>query len=72
MTKRHRIAAAILLTGTVLAIASCTGSPEPADLVLRNGDITTLDAGLPQARAIAVKGGAIAAVCASDEEAERW
>ena len=72
MTKRHRIAAAIMLTGTVLAFASCAGSPEPADLVLRNGDITTLDAGLPRARAIAVKGGAIAAVCASDEEGERW
>jgi len=72
MMKRHRIAAAILLTGTALALAACAGSPEPADLVLRNGDITTLDAGLPQARAIAVKGDAIAAVCAGDEEAERW
>jgi len=72
MTQRHRIAAAILITGMALALVSCAGSPEPADLVLRNGDITTLDAGLPQARAIVVKGGAIAAVCAVDEEAERW
>ena len=65
-----RTAAAVLVLG--LTLASCAGRKEPADLVLVNGDVTTLDAAAPKARALAVKGDTIMAVCASDKEAEAY
>ncbi|MGH9751129.1 MAG: amidohydrolase [Candidatus Polarisedimenticolia bacterium] len=51
-----------------LAAAAVTGSGcatrrgEPADLVLHNGTVVTFDPAKPEARAIAVRGGSIAAV----------
>jgi len=65
-----RAGAAILALG--LALASCADRKEPAGLVLVNGDFTTLDDALPNARALAIKGDAIAAVCATDKDAEDW
>lgn len=71
----------LLLLGSVLSI-DCGSGPEPrpaeaaqalpkADLVLIGGTVETLDAALPNATAIAVKGGKIARV-GSDEEIKRW
>ena len=42
----------------------------PADLVLINGDIHTLDTARPEARALVIKGNTIAAVCLRDAEAK--
>ena len=46
-------------------------SPQPADLVLRNGKIVTMNARQPSAQAIAVRGDKITAV-GSDADAARW
>jgi len=59
-----RRAAASLL----LALAACSGEPEnPADLVLTNGKIVTVDVAVPEAQALAVKDGRILAVGTSEE-----
>jgi len=63
-------------TTTVLlfsGLLSCAGTPpeEPADLVLRNGKIVTVDQTRPQAQALAAKNGLIVAV-GSDEELEPY
>ncbi|HLE72126.1 MAG TPA: amidohydrolase [Vicinamibacteria bacterium] len=63
-------------TTTVLlfsGLLSCAGTPpeEPADLVLRNGKIVTVDETRPQAQALAAKDGLIVAV-GSDEELEPY
>ncbi len=44
---------------------------QPADLVLRNGKIVTMNSALPAAQAIAVRGDRIAAL-GSDRDAQRW
>jgi len=64
--------AAALVTGLGLTSASCSKKAVLADLLLLNGEITTMEAARPEARAIAVKGEAIVAVCASDQEARRY
>lgn len=48
----------LALLGLALMVG-CTSSPEPADLVLRNGTIYTLDPAQPQAEAVAVRDGKI-------------
>lgn len=60
-----RISALALL----LAAGAC--APRPADLVLRNGKIVTVDARRPEAQAIAVSGYTISAV-GSNEEIARY
>jgi len=45
---------------------------DPADLVLMNGDIWTVDSNNPSATALAISGNRIAAVCQSDEEAGKY
>ncbi|MCI0433756.1 MAG: amidohydrolase [Gemmatimonadetes bacterium] len=52
-------------------IAACEASPpvEPADLVLTNGRIVTVDDAVPGAEAVAVRGGLIVAVGSSEEMA---
>lgn len=57
---------------TLISIAACEPSPtvEPADLVLVNGKVVTVDPSLPQAQAVAVKGYLIQAV-GSDREIRR-
>lgn len=66
--------AALLAAGFAAAalLASCATKVPPADLVLVNGDFTTLEADVPAARALAVRGDTIVAVCAGDEEARRY
>jgi hypothetical protein len=44
---------------------------QPADLVLRNGKIVTMNAAAPSAEAVAVRGDKIAAL-GSDRDAQRW
>jgi predicted amidohydrolase YtcJ len=55
--------------GLLLAVGAC--APKPADLVLRNGKVVTVDAQRPEAQAIAVSGYTIAAV-GSNEEIARY
>lgn len=51
-----------------LFASACGSEPEnPADLVLVNGKVVTVDDALPEAQALAVKGGRILAVGSSDE-----
>ncbi len=56
---------------TILAVASACGRPEPADLVLRNGKIVTVDSQVPLAQAVAIKGHTILAV-GSDRRIGRY
>jgi len=62
---------AFILGVSSLFAAACNQPPrlsvEPADLVLRNGRIVTLDDDVPQAQALASKGGRILAVGGNDE-----
>ncbi len=57
----------------LLFAAGCSQAPprEPADLVLRNGKVVTVDESRPEASAVAVRGGTIVAV-GSDEEIEAY
>jgi len=51
----------------VLSVASTSAqTPQPATLVLRNGKIVTVDASIPEAQAIAVRGDRIAAIGTND------
>ncbi len=51
----------------------CEGErAEPADLVLRNAFIYTVDASNPTAEALAVTGNKITAVCRTDKEVEKY
>src|SRR5262249_46540585 len=59
-----RALALVALTGAIL-------SAQPADLVLRNGKIVTLNAAQPSVQAIAVRDGKISAMGA-DSAAQRW
>mgnify|MGYP001597804101 CR=1 FL=1 len=68
---RRPIRLAILILSLGTALAACAKKTPPADLVLVNGDFTTMEAEVPEARALAVQGDMIAAVCASDKEAEK-
>ena len=53
------------------SLTACTPKPEPADLVLLNGDIWTVDEANPTAKALVVAGNKITAVCQSDTEAKK-
>jgi len=60
----------VLLPVTILAFAVSLQS-QPADLVLRNGKIVTMNAAAPTAQAIAVRAGKITALGA-DSAASQW
>jgi predicted amidohydrolase YtcJ len=62
-------ARAVVLVATAVAALSAQ-SPAPADLILHNATVNTVDASRPSARAIAVRGSTIAAV-GSDEDVLR-
>jgi predicted amidohydrolase YtcJ len=67
--------APIACFGLVLALLGspgCAKKPAPADLVLLNGDVYTVDPDMPRARAVVINGNKITAVCASDREARRY
>ena len=55
-----------------LTAAQTQPTAEPATLVLRNGKIVTVDAALPEARAIAIRGDRIQALSATDEGIQRY
>ena len=53
---------ALVATCTATALIGCASDVEPADLVLRNGKIVTVDSQRPEAQALAVVGDRIVAV----------
>jgi predicted amidohydrolase YtcJ len=59
----------LAICGALLFLSRCASQPsqEPADLVLRNGKIVTVDEARPEASAVAVRGGKIAAVGTNEE-----
>ena len=57
----RRVSSKIWLLG-VMVLAGCASDVEPADLVLRNGKIVTVDDAQPEAEALAVVGDRIVAV----------
>ncbi|MGB9005152.1 MAG: amidohydrolase family protein, partial [Candidatus Aminicenantales bacterium] len=59
-----------LLLITFILVAIFQKKIAPADLVLINGDIHTLDPARPEAMALVVRGNRIAAVCLTDAEAK--
>jgi len=56
---------------TASAAVAAAAFAQPADLVLRNGKIVTVNRAMPQAQAITVRGDKIAAL-GSDRDAEQW
>jgi predicted amidohydrolase YtcJ len=63
----------VALLPAVLLLASCYGRVhEKADIVLKNGEIYTMEASQPWARAVAIKGNTIAAVLDNDQQADAW
>ncbi len=59
----------ILFSGWMLA--GCSPKPEPADLVLRNARVVTIDKEQPRAEAIAFRGEKIVAVT-TDSKIDKW
>ncbi len=51
----------------LILMANCAPTVEPADLVLRNGKLVTVDPNRPEAQALAVRGDTIVAVGAEEE-----
>jgi predicted amidohydrolase YtcJ len=56
----------------VAAILVSCAERTPADLVLLNGEFTTMEPDAPAARALVIRGDTIAAVCADEKEARRY
>ncbi len=61
----------------ILSLFGCTKEKEeeilpPADLVLLNGDIYTVNPDNPEARALVITDNKITAVCSSDEQARKY
>ncbi len=69
MTARMR--QVCMASAVVAASTACTPPIEPADLVLRHGRIVTMDDVMPEAQALAARGGRIVAV-GRDAEMERY
>jgi predicted amidohydrolase YtcJ len=64
----HALRLPVLITfAAALALAGCGPKPEPADLVLTNGKIVTLEQAKPEVQALAARGGVIAALGTSKE-----
>jgi predicted amidohydrolase YtcJ len=61
------MAAVLLLTVAACCLITCSLGVEPADLVLLDGKIVTVDDEIPEAEALAVRGGRIVAVGGSNE-----
>ncbi len=64
----------VLMRFSLFAVAAALGASafaQPADLVLRNGKIVTMNPAAPAAQALAVRGDKIAAL-GSDSDASKW
>ncbi len=59
----------LLIPGIIslMLVTACGDRPQPADLVLRNGKIVTVDPAKPEAQALAVRGTRVQAVGTDDE-----
>src|SRR5438876_227629 len=66
-----RLFGAILILAGVALLGAQTPAVRPADLVLRNGKIVTVDDARPDAQAIAINGDTITAV-GSNQEIDRY
>jgi len=64
-----RTSQTFLALSAMLALTRCASPPaqEPADLVLRNGKVVTVDESRPEASAVAIRGGTIVAVGSNEE-----
>src|SRR5262249_26463479 len=56
---------------SLAALLTAAAFAQPADLVLRNGKIVTMNAAAPAAQALAVRGGKIAAI-GTDTQSQQW
>jgi predicted amidohydrolase YtcJ len=54
-----------------IVVVGCSSQPTPAELILVNGKLVTVDADRPEAQALAASGGRIVAV-GTDEQIERY
>ena len=70
--RRRSASNALGFTAFIALIAACESRPavEPADMVLTNGKVVTVDDAMPEAQAVAMRGGLIVAVGSSDEIAD--
>ena len=57
--------------GTLVLVCACAARPEPADLILLNGKIVTLEDRQPEVRALAASDGRIVAL-GNDEQIRRF
>ena len=65
---RCRTVAIVFVSGVaVFGLVGCKSGIPPADLVLTNGKVVTVDSAEPEAQAVAVRGDTIAAVGTVDE-----
>ena len=64
---RCRTFLGLMLCAAVAMTAGCGPGVEPADMVLHNGHLVTVDEAMPDAEALAVQGDTIIAVGTSDE-----
>jgi len=64
-------APALLFTLALTGFGGCAGAPEPAELILLNGKIVTLDPVTPEVSALAARDGRIVAV-GTDAQVERY
>jgi hypothetical protein len=62
----------VSLAAMILIATACAKKPEPATLVLLNGDFYTENAARPEAKALVITGDRITAVCDSDKDARRY
>ena len=61
----------VLAVFFAIAVTGCSSGPQPAELILLNGKLVTVDEDRPEAQALAASGGRIVAV-GTDEEIERY
>ena len=66
-----QLLALVLTLSIAVATLGCSSRPEPAELILTHGKLVTVDETLPEAQALAARGGRIVAV-GTDEEIERY
>jgi len=73
MRKKSKLFGLCLFVGLiVLCLAGCGKRPAPADLVLLDGAVYTVNPAFPEAKALVITGNKISAVCKSDREAKKY